>query len=91
MWIALFESSQFGLIRSNLKASWFVGLTSVLGSIGWFTAMSLHNVAIVKTLGQSEFVVTRLITSLYFGEVVSRRELLGIGLIALSIFLLLNA
>jgi drug/metabolite transporter (DMT)-like permease len=90
-WIAIFESPQLGLIRVNLKASWFIGLTSVLGSIGWFTAMSLQNPAIVKTLGQSEFVVTLLITSLYFGESVSRRELLGIGLVALSIVLLLNS
>jgi len=90
-WVALFEPAQFALIRRNLRASWFIGFTSVLGSIGWFTAMSLQNPAIVKTLGQTEFVVTLLITSLYFGEVISRRELLGIALIALSIVLLLNS
>jgi drug/metabolite transporter (DMT)-like permease len=90
-WIAGFERAQFGLIRANLKASWFIGLTSVLGSIGWFTAMSLQNPAIVKTLGQTEFVVTLMITSLYFGETVSRRELVGIGLVALSVGLILNS
>ncbi len=90
LWIAAFEFSEFRLIRANLKASWFIGVTSVLGSIGWFTAMSLQNAAFVKTLGQTEFVVTLLITSLYFGETVSRRELLGIGLVAISIVLLLN-
>lgn len=90
-WIAKIQPEQLKLIRVNLAASLFIGVTSVLGSIGWFTAMSLQNPAIVKTLGQVEFVVTLLITTLYFGEVISRRELIGIALIAVSIFLLLSA
>lgn len=91
LWVGASEPRQFQKIGKNLKASGFIGLTSVLGSIGWFTAMSLENPALVKTLGQSEFIVTLLITRLYFRESVSWTELVGIGLIVLSIMLILNS
>ncbi len=58
LWIAVNDRAQFSRIRSNLPASLFIGFTSVAGSIGWFTAMSLQNAALVKTLGQTEFAVT---------------------------------
>ena len=83
------QRAQLALIASNWRAAWFIGFTSVAGSVGWFTAMSLQEAALVKTLGQTEFVVTLLITYLYFGERISLREYLGIGLIALSVALLL--
>ena len=62
--------------------------TGVAGSVGWFTAMSLQNAALVKTLGQVEFIIGLLITYFYFKERISRREYLGIVLIALSVFLI---
>jgi drug/metabolite transporter (DMT)-like permease len=37
-------------------------------SVGWFTAMSLQDAAVVKTLGRTEFAVTLLISYFYFGE-----------------------
>ncbi len=61
------------------------------GSVGWFTAMSLQNPAIVKTLGQVEFVVTLLITYFYFNEKISLKEYVGIVLVALSVLLLIFA
>ncbi|MCG8415367.1 MAG: DMT family transporter [Pseudomonadales bacterium] len=85
------DSSQLRLIRNNFGASVFIGFSSVAGSVGWFTAMSLQEAALVKTLGQLEFVVTLLITYLYFGEKISGREYIGIILVATSILLLLWA
>ncbi|MFT4887539.1 MAG: drug/metabolite transporter (DMT)-like permease [Pseudohongiellaceae bacterium] len=91
LWIVIFEYAQIVLIAKNLPASIFIGITSVLGSIGWFTAMSLQNAALVKTLGQTEFLVTIAITTFYFSEKISKRELAGIALIALSVLVLLGA
>lgn len=91
VWVARSERPQLRLISANLKASWFIGFTGVAGSIGWFTAMSLQQAALVKTLGQTEFLVTLLITWLYFGERISLREYLGILLVAISLLLLLAA
>ena len=51
---------------TNMFNQWrlclFVGLTSVIGSIGWFTAMSFQQAAYVKALGQVEFFITLFIT-----------------------------
>ena len=85
------ERNQFFLIKENIALCAFVGLTGVAGSVGWFTAMSLQNAAIVKTLGQTEFVVSLLITYFYFGEKISTREYLGIMLIAISVVILITA
>lgn len=52
--------------------------------------MSLQEAALVKTLGQLEFVVTLLITYRYFGERINAREYLGILLVVVSIGLLLS-
>ena len=90
IWISAKEPKQFAQIRNNFGASLFIGFSGVAGSIGWFTAMSLQNAALVKTLGQAEFIASLFITYLYFGEKISRREYLGLSLIALSILLLLG-
>lgn len=89
VWVGILQRDQFVLIAGKFKASLFIGFTSVAGSIGWFTAMSLQNAALVKTLGQTEFVVTLIISYFYFGERISTRELIGILLVALSVMLLL--
>jgi len=81
LWIAIKERNQFKLIAQNILPAVFIGFTSVAGSVGWFTAMSLQNAAIVKTLGQTEFVLTLLITYLYFGERISGREYAGMALV----------
>ena len=85
------QPAQFTLITDNWRSALFIGFTSVAGSIGWFTAMSLQEAALVKTLGQTEFVVTLFITYLYFGERITLREYLGMGLIGISVGLLVAA
>lgn len=88
-WVMIREPEQLKLIRANIGSATFIGFASVAGSVGWFTAMSLQNAAVVKTVGQVEFAVSLLITYLYFGEKVSPKELLGMGLVLLSVVLLL--
>ena len=88
LWIFLKEPEQLNLIKNNFNACLFIGFTGVAVSGGWFTAMSLQNAALVKTLGQVEFIIGLLITYFYFNERISKREYLGIILIALSVFLI---
>ena len=90
LWVALKEPQQLKLIKQNFNACLFIGFTGVAGSVGWFTAMSLQNPALVRTLGQIEFIISLLITYLYFDERVSRQEYLGIILIGLSVFLVIR-
>lgn len=91
LYTLLRERAQVALIIARWRSCLFIGFSSLAGSIGWFTAMSLQEAALVKTLGQTEFVVTLLITYLYFGERITLREYVGISLIGLSVLLLLVA
>ena len=79
------QSDQLIKIKAHRKTAWFIGITSALGSIGWFSAMSLQHVAIVKTLGQLEVVLMLLLSVFYFKEKLSFQELCGIALISLSV------
>lgn len=72
------------LLRAH-KANWFIGITSALGSIGWFTAMTLQSAAYVKALGQVEFFFTLLITHHVFKEHVSVKEAIGMLMILSSV------
>ena len=69
----------------------FIGCTSALGSIGWFTAFTLEQAAVVKTLGQIELVFVMLISYCFFKERPSRREWQGIVLVMLGVSAVLGA
>lgn len=88
---ALREPAQFAAIGKRLGLASFVGLTSALGSVGWFTAMTYQNPALVKSLGQVEFIFTLLLTTLFFKERITARELLGVVAIVCSVILILQA
>jgi drug/metabolite transporter (DMT)-like permease len=89
IYIYIKERQQLAIMMQHLSLAGFVGVTSALGSIGWFTAMSFQNAAIVKSLGQLEFVLTLLITYFFFKEKIKFREYVGMFLILISVVLLL--
>jgi len=89
LFVVIRQRSELSLMMSRWRISIFIGFSSLAGSIGWFTAMSLQNAAVVKTLGQTEFIVTLLITYFYFGEKITAKEYLGIMLVALSVIILI--
>jgi uncharacterized membrane protein len=61
----------------------------MLGSVGWFTAMTLQNAAYVRALGQIELVFTFLAAHLIFRESSTRLEVTGILLLVAGILILL--
>ena len=67
----------------------FVGVTSVLGSIGWFTALTIQRVTYVKALAQIEFIFALLVSYFIFGEKSSKIEILGMVLVVSGILILL--
>jgi drug/metabolite transporter (DMT)-like permease len=76
------------VLRSWRVASW-VGVTGMLGSVGWFTAMTIQNAAYVRALGQVELVFTFIAAHLVFGERTTRMEFIGILLVICGILVLL--
>lgn len=66
-----------------------VGLLSVIGSAGWFTAMTLQNAAYVRAVGQVELIFTLIVSRYGFGERPTSREIGGIILVAGGVIVLL--
>lgn len=87
LWLALREPAVFSHIRRHLGLSTFVGLTSALGSIGWFSAFALENAAYVRAVGQIEGVFTVAIAWFYFKERITRLEFGGILLTLAGVLL----
>jgi len=69
-------------------ASW-VGLTGMLASAGWFTAVTLESAALVRALGQIELLFTFAASIWFFKERVSSREVLGVAFVIVGIYVLL--
>jgi len=89
VYVYLQDKQQIQFMLRQWRLCLFVGVTSVLGSIGWFTAASFQNVAYVKALGQIEFFITLFITYRIFKEKISAVEYVGMGLIIISVLILL--
>ncbi|MBV1877661.1 MAG: DMT family transporter [Pseudomonadales bacterium] len=81
VWVAWRQPGQISLVLKRWRPALFVGITSVVGSVGWFTAMTLELAAYVKTLGQVEFLITLVIARIYFKENPTRAEMIGMVLI----------
>lgn len=64
---------------------------SFLGSLGWFSAMSLQDVAIVKTVGQIEVLFMLAISAWVFREKLNRQDGLGLALVVLAAILVIWA
>ncbi|WP_025899562.1 EamA family transporter [Sneathiella glossodoripedis] len=88
IYLIVFEKGQFTLVLKNWRIAIWVGVTSMLGSIGWFTAMAMQNAAYVRAVGQIELVFTFLISYFYFKEKTNRNEATGILLIVAGILVL---
>jgi drug/metabolite transporter (DMT)-like permease len=90
-WLLWRERDQFGKVIRTWRVSALAGLASVLGSGCWFTAMTLQQVAYVRTLGLVELLATFAFSVLWFREKTRPTEVMGIALIVASVAMILNA
>jgi drug/metabolite transporter (DMT)-like permease len=84
VWLDRHEPGEVAKVIQAWRATALVGLTGVLGSLGWFLAFALMNAAYVRGLGQIELLFSLAAAVLWFRERVSRREVAGIALLAAS-------
>ncbi|SLN73687.1 EamA family transporter [Oceanibacterium hippocampi] len=87
-YMAVRERAALAALIRAWRPAGLVGLTSVLGSAGWFTAMTLQHAALVKTLGQIEIVATLAISHYIFREPPTKRELFGMALVFAAVITL---
>ncbi|WP_298356283.1 DMT family transporter [uncultured Litoreibacter sp.] len=85
------ERDEIGRVLASWRVSSLIGVTSMLGSLGWFIAFTLQNAAYVKALGQVELIFTFIGSYFVFKERSSTREVLGVLLIVASILCLVVA
>lgn len=90
LWLTVREPTTLKTLYAHKKLTASVSLFSFLGSVGWFTAMSLQTVAMVKTLGQIEVLFTLAISAFWFKEQLNKNDYLGLVLIVIgAIFVVL--
>lgn len=88
-WLAWREPSAFGAIAKVWRSSTVVGLLSVGGSAGWAIAMTLHNAAVVRTVGQVDLVLAFLAGRFVFHESRLASEYVGSALIVAGVVAML--
>lgn len=88
LWLAWRETGQIGRVMVAWRVSALVGFTSMLGSLGWFTAFALQTAAYVKALGQVELVFTFLFSVFWLRERSSGKEIAGLILLVVSLLLI---
>ena len=85
LWLVLREPGQITETLKGWRKSSLVGVFSLIGSWCWFAAFSLQNAAYVFAVGQIELIFSLAMGMLFFREKTSPRELLGMGLLTISI------
>ena len=83
-YIALTKPFVFRQLSNAKKQVLAISTVSCLGSICWFTAMALQHVALVKTLGQLEVLLTLVLSHYWLKNTVTKREIAGLLLIGLA-------
>ncbi len=87
----LFSRQTLVMMCRKIGLTFKVSICSFLASLGWFTAMSIQSVAIVKTLGQIEILFSLLISIFFFKEKLAKTEHLGLALVVIAAILVIWA
>ncbi|PCH80000.1 MAG: hypothetical protein COB90_09990 [Hyphomicrobiales bacterium] len=82
------DPGQIKAVLVHWRITGIVGLAGMLGSVGWFTAMTLQNAAYVRALGQVELLFTFIVSWFVFREKIAKSELAGIALVTIGILFL---
>lgn len=88
LWLRLREPGELARVAARWRAVLPVGVTGVLGSLGWFVAFALQNAAYVRSLGQIELIFSILASVVFFRERVRLAEVAGMALLAVSIIMI---
>ena len=89
LWLHFRDPAQIGRVWHARRVAIWIGLTSMAGSMCWFTAFTLQTAAYVNALGQVELIFSLFATTLFFREKVSAREGVGMAVLGASILLLI--
>ena len=83
------ERDTLRLIFKKSKLVVMTSVASVIGSLGWFSAMSLQAVPYVKTLGQVEVIFMVLISYFWLGQSIARKDIVALILLSIAAVLVM--
>ena len=89
LYMRLCEPGQVTAVFRAWRVAAWAGISGMVASACWFTAMTIQNAAYVRALGQIELVFTFAASILLFREWPNRAEVIGILLVIAGILLLL--
>ncbi len=84
------EPGEVRRVLASYRTAVWVGVIGMVASVGWFTAMTLKNAAVVRAVGQVELLFTVATSVWLLRERLRAREVLGMALIVAGIFLLIG-
>jgi len=88
VWLTWRQPGEIWRVLASWRVAGLVGLTSMIGSIFWFTAFTMQNAAYVNAVGQIELLFSLMIGAFVFGEKITGREWQGLTLLTFSIIML---
>lgn len=88
-YLGIFRRQTLWAMYERVGLTFRVSTCSFLASLGWFTAMSMMSVGVVKTLGQIEILFSLLISAYFFKEKLARTEHVGLALVVLAAILVI--
>ncbi len=80
-WFVATDPGQLRLAAAAWRPATWVGVFSLLGSIGWAWGFTLESAAKVRTLGQVELVIAFVIARVTLGERHRRADYVASGLV----------
>lgn len=83
------EPGELRRTLTHWRVAIWVGAIGAVASIGWFTAMTLKNAAVVRAVGQIELLFTVITSVWLLGERLHWREVCGMVLVVLGIWFLM--
>ncbi len=84
LYLAIVQRETLLKLWQRPKLTIATSIFSFLGSFGWFNAMSLKDVAFVKTVGQIEVVLMLMVSYFIFKERLKPQDLLGLVLVVIA-------
>ena len=91
LYLGVFSRKTLQAMLQRIGLTFRVSVCSFLASLGWFTAMSMQTVAIVKTLGQIEILFSLLISTYFFKEKLARSDHWGLVLVVIPAIMVIWA
>jgi len=91
LYLGIFSRETLYRMWQRLGLVFKVSVCSFLASVGWFSAMSMQTVAIVKTLGQVEILFSLLISAFFFKEKLAKTDHLGLWLVIVAAIMVIWA